>query len=297
MQKNKMKLPLLILVLIFTVGLLVTGLVACNDSSEYQDMSNEEKIMSLIEKSFFFESAPESLVFGEAIQDSFTDQGVTIKYLGAFSDGEGFYLFLDIIDEEGNFFGKQDVGYTLAINDYDFLEKAGYTDSKIYEILAFDTKERTTTVCVEYIGLLEEDNISFHIYSMDGDLSKENNEITGDWELKFAIKDSLLKPLEANKLVTYNGYDFLVQRAVISPIKITLFAARNDVPEEISSIQPEDLEYNIIYKDGETATILDDPGYVHGNQKGYMFRINYTPKNFEDIVGLEVNGVLFPVVE
>jgi hypothetical protein len=26
-------------------------------------------------------------------------------------------------------------------------------------------------------------------------------------------------------------------------------------------------------------------------------RINYTGKNFEDIVGLEVNGVLFPVVE
>jgi len=297
MQRDKMKIPLLILVLLLSVGVLATGLVACNDKTDYQAMSNEERIMSLIEKSFFFEEAPENLIFGEAIQETFTDQGVTIKYLGAFSDGEGFYLFLDIIDEEGNFFGKQEIGYTFSMNDYDFLEKAGYTDSRIYEILAYDMDKRSITVCVEYIGLLVEDNISFHIYSMDGDLSKDNNEITGDWEIKFAITDSILKPLEANKFVSYNGYEFLVKRAVISPVKITLFAARDDVPKEISSIQPEDLEYNVIYKDGERASILDDPGYVHGNQKGYMFRINYTAKNFEDIVGLEVNGVLFPVVE
>jgi hypothetical protein len=107
----------------------------------------------------------------------------------------------------------------------------------------------------------------------------------------------LVKTLEANKSLTYKGYDFLVKRAVISPVKITLFAAREDVPDEIMGIQPKDLDIKLVYKNGESLGILGDSGYAHVNQKGYMFRIIHTAKDYQDIVGLEVDGVVFPVAE
>jgi hypothetical protein len=297
MQNNKKKLPLLVGALLLSMALLASGLVACKDNTQKPEMSDKERIMSLMEKSFFFEAAPEDLYFGEAIEESFTDQEVTLKYLGAFSDGEGIYLFVDIIDQAGIFFGEKDTPYNASINEYDFFEKAGYTDSRVYDVLDYNTEENTVTVCFEYIGLLEEDNISFHIYSMGGDVSGTRPALAGDWEIKFAITDSLVKTLEANKSLTYKGYDFLVKRAVISPVKITLFAAREDVPDEIMGIQPKDLDIKLVYKNGESLGILGDSGYAHVNQKGYMFRIIHTAKDYQDIVGLEVDGVVFPVAE
>lgn len=297
MEMNKNKPSVRIIVLLLSVTLFAAGLAACKDNTERPEMSDKERIMSLMEKSFFFETAPEELYFGEAIEESFTDQDVTLKYLGAFSDGEGVYLFVDIVDEAGIFFSEKDNPYYASINEYDFFEKAGYTDSRVYDVLDYNNEESTVTVCFEYIGLLEEDNISFHIYSMGGDVSGTRPALTGDWEIKFAITDSLVKPLEADKYLNYNGYDFLVKRAVISPIKITLFAAREDVPEEIMEIQPKDLEIKLVYKNGESLGISGDSGYAHVNQKGYMFRIIHTAKDYEDIVGLEVNGVVFPVIE
>lgn len=294
---NKNKPSVRIIVLLLSVTLFAAGLAACKDNTERPEMSDKERIMSLMEKSFFFETAPEELYFGEAIEESFTDQDVTLKYLGAFSDGEGVYLFVDIVDEAGIFFSEKDNPYYASINEYDFFEKAGYTDSRVYDVLDYNNEESTVTVCFEYIGLLEEDNISFHIYSMGGDVSGTRPALTGDWEIKFAITDSLVKTLEADKYLNYNGYDFLVKRAVISPIKITLFAAREDVPEEIMEIQPKDLEIKLVYKNGESLGISGDSGYAHVNQKGYMFRIIHTAKDYEDIVGLEVNGVVFPVIE
>lgn len=297
MEMNKNKPSVRIIVLLLSVTLFAAGLAACKDNTERPEMSDKERIMSLMEKSFFFETAPEELYFGEAIEESFTDQDVTLKYLGAFSDGEGVYLFVDIVDEAGIFFSEKDNPYYASINEYDFFEKAGYTDSRVYDVLDYNNEESTVTVCFEYIGLLEEDNISFHIYSMGGDVSGTRPALTGDWEIKFAITDSLVKTLEADKYLNYNGYDFLVKRAVISPIKITLFAAREDVPEEIMEIQPKDLEIKLVYKNGESLGISGDSGYAHVNQKGYMFRIIHTAKDYEDIVGLEVNGVVFPVIE
>lgn len=297
MEMNKNKPSVRIIVLLLSVTLFAAGLAACKDNTERPEMSDKERIMSLMEKSFFFETAPEELYFGEAIEESFTDQDVTLKYLGAFSDGEGVYLFVDIVDEAGIFFSEKDNPYYASINEYDFFEKAGYTDSRVYDVLDYNNEESTVTVCFEYIGLLEEDNISFHIYSMGGDVSGTRPALTGDWEIKFAITDSLVKTLEADKYLNYNGYDFLVKRAVISPIKITLFAAREDVPEEIMEIQPKDLEIKLVYKNGENLGISGDSGYAHVNQKGYMFRIIHTAKDYEDIVGLEVNGVVFPVIE
>ena len=297
MEMNKNKPSVRIIVLLLSVTLFAAGLAACKDNTERPEMSDKERIMSLMEKSFFFETAPEELYFGEAIEESFTDQDVTLKYLGAFSDGEGVYLFVDIVDEAGIFFSEKDNPYYASINEYDFFEKAGYTDSRVYDVLDYNNEESTVTVCFEYIGLLEEDNISFHIYSMGGDVSGTRPALTGDWEIKFAITDSLVKTLEADKYLNYNGYDFLVKRAVISPIKITLFAAREDVPEEIMEIQPKDLEIKLVYKNGENLGISGDSGYAHVNQKGYMFRIIHTAKDYLDIVGLEVNGVVFPVIE
>ena len=297
MEMNKNKPSVRIIVLLLSVTLFAAGLAACKDNTERPEMSDKERIMSLMEKSFFFETAPEELYFGEAIEESFTDQDVTLKYLGVFSDGEGVYLFVDIVDEAGIFFSEKDNPYYASINEYDFFEKAGYTDSRVYDVLDYNNEESTVTVCFEYIGLLEEDNISFHIYSMGGDVSGTRPALTGDWEIKFAITDSLVKTLEADKYLNYNGYDFLVKRAVISPIKITLFAAREDVPEEIMEIQPKDLEIKLVYKNGENLGISGDSGYAHVNQKGYMFRIIHTAKDYEDIVGLEVNGVVFPVIE
>ena len=297
MKNNKNKLPLQVLVLLMSITLFATGLVACKDNTEKPEMSDEERIMSLMEKSFFFESAPEELYFGEAIEESFTDQDVTLKYLGAFSDGEGVYLFVGIIDEAGIFFSEEDKPYNASINEYDFFEKTGYTDSKIYDVLDYNMKEKTATICFEYIGLLEEDNISFHIYSMGGDVSGTRPALVGDWEIKFAITKSLAKPLDADKSLTHNGYDFLVKRAVISPVNFTLFAAREDVPEEIMEIHPKDLDIKLVYKDGENIGVAEDSGYVHVNQKGYMFRIKHTAKDYDDVIGLEVNGVLFTSVE
>ncbi len=297
MKNNKNKLPLQVLVLLLAIALFATGLVACKGNTDKPEMTDEERIMSLMEKSFFFESAPETLYFGEAIEESFTDQDVTLKYLGAFSDGEGIYLFVDIIDEAGIFFSEKDNPYYASINEYDFFEKTGYTDSKIYDVLDYNNEDRTATICFEYIGLLDEDNISFHIYSMGGDLEGSREALIGDWEIKFAIPGSLVKPLDADKSLTHNGYNFLVKRAVISPVNFTLFAARKDVPEEIMEIHPKDLDIKLVYKDGESLGVPEDSGYVHVNQKGYMFRIKHTAKNYDDVIGLEVNGVLFTSVE
>jgi hypothetical protein len=148
-----------------------------------------------------------------------------------------------------------------------------------------------------------------------GDLTRENldcsiafrnsgyraTSLKGDWEIKLSIPDSLLKRLEADKAVPLGDQELLIRRAVISPVNVTLFASRTDVPEErvgwFYNIRPEDLNLKIIYKDGGTAAVPEESGRSHGNQKGEMFRFIHTAENFADISGLEVNGVLFPIEE
>ena len=449
-----------------TIALLAIGLTGCSNKSNDQN-STERVITNLIDKSHYFKGAPNDLYLGEALQESFSDQGITAKYRAAFNDGEATYLFFDLIDTDAVLFNKasNDSGFTL--NEYDFLEKSGYTDSKQYELISYDVKTRTATICVEYIGLLRNDNITFHIYSMSGNqqmincslddlhlydlLNKttgefvseekfmgtgtsfgviddhtgqpqtvavpefeegnsdsisrlktdimaipvndeegnhvaditnigwkdgwlhiqlnpenkitwgvnfnlENNKthallyspfnlsfgaradsselndyyeyvfyvgawtkenldyriafksaayqgttLTGDWEIKFAIPDALVKKLETSKTIPINGHELLLQRAVISPVTISLFASRKEVPEDqigwFSQLNLDDLDLKIIYQDGKKTAIPKQSGYNLVNQKGDMFRITYTTENFDDIAGLEINGTRLPVAE
>jgi hypothetical protein len=95
------------------------------------------------------------------------------------------------------------------------------------------------------------------------------------------------------------GNELLLKRAAISPVNITLFASAKDVPDESMSwfhgLNPDDLNLKLVYKDGKTTAIPKQSGYTLVNQKGDMFRITYTADNFDDIAGMEVNGVLLPV--
>jgi hypothetical protein len=300
MNRAKISKPLIMpLVWLLSIGLLVIGLSGCSDRGAKPDTGNENVVIDLIEQSspFFFKGAPEELYLGEATQESFSDQGVELKYLGSFSDGEAFYLFIDVIDIDGNLFGDIFNGRNFSIDEYDFFEKTGYADSKIYDVISWDKDEGRATLCIEYIGLLEETNISFHIYSMSVNATPKSNNLTGDWEIKFVVNKSLVKKLDADKIVPLGDYTFFVKRALISPVNITVFASREDVPEEISGMNRDDIEIKVVYEDGNKTTVPKEYGYIHVNQKGYMFRIPYTAEDFENIAGLEVNGVLFPVVE
>jgi hypothetical protein len=444
------------------VTLSVMGLTGCK-ASKGDSTSDDNRIMDLIDQSGYFKGAPKELYFGEALQESSSDQGVTVKYLASFNDGEATYLFFDLIDTGADLFGKESNGFDFSLEKYDFLEKAGYTDSKIYDVISYDKKTRTATICVEYIGPLNKD-ISFHIYSMSGNqkminltvkdldlygmqekefsefeqedqfrgastsfgimdeetglsqsvdmpefdegsqntiyrlkkdmlalpvkdvegnhiaditnigwrdgwlhiqINPNNNinwntdfnlksnktgellyspfnmsfglvngrdepndyyeyvfyvgdrtqdnldysilfrnanyratDLTGDWEIKFVIPDSLVKKLEPNKSIPVKGNELLIQRAVVSPVNITLFASRKDVTEELMDwfgrLYLDDLDIKIVYQDGSIINIPKQSGSQE-NQKGKLFRYTYTAKNFDDIIGLEVNGVLFSV--
>jgi hypothetical protein len=147
-----------------------------------------------------------------------------------------------------------------------------------------------------------------------GDMTRENldcsivfnkapyraTDLKGDRVIKFAIPDTLVKKLDTSRSVPVNDHELLIQRAVVSPINITLFASRKDVPEALMNwfdgIYAGDLELKLVYQNGKTADIKKQSGSTLANQKGDMFRFNYTAENFDDIAGLEVNGVLLPVV-
>lgn len=461
MSKNRARSLMLVCLLTMTVALMMAGLTGCKESKA-DPTNGQNSVMNLMDQSGYFKGAPKELYFGKASQESFSDQGVTVKYLAAFNDGEATYLFFNIIDTGADLFSKRNGGYDFSLEEYDFSQKIGYTDSKMYDVVSYDEKMRTTTLCVEYIGSLPKENITFHVYSMNGnqkminytleeldlyemlkktngdfeledqflggstsfsifdektgqsrnvdmpefdegngdttyrlkkdvialpiedeegnrvaditnigwkngwlhvqinpenniewdmaqfnlqhnktekrlyspfnmsfggrsdqdvqddyyeyvfyvgDKTKENLDYSisfrnttykdtvrkGDWQIKFAIPNSLVKKLEANKSISVNGHKILIDRAVVSPVKITLFAARDHVPEELEELGPDDLDLKIVYQDGKTIDIPKQSGYTHGNQKGYMFRITYTAENFEDIIGLEVKGVFFPV--
>lgn len=456
----------ILICLLAFVLITVLGLSGCENAGKVQEKP-VDPIMDLLNQTAFFEKAPEELYFGKAAGDTDSDQGVTLKYLASFFDGEATYIFFNLTDTGANLFSPGSNGFDLLLDKYDFLEKTGYNDSRLYDLISFDEKTKTATLCFEYIGPLQTEDLSFHIYSiignqkkinrdfgeidlyeilgktpgefeqesefmgastsfgiMDeqtgetrrvempefnegdgsaiyrlkkdalsipvedtegnhvaditnigwkdgwlhvqvnpednikwgagfnlknnrteeliyspfnfsfgpvqggerpndyyeyvfyiGDLSKENidcniafrnsfyhaTSLKGDWEIKLSIPDTLLKKLEADKAVPLGDQQLLIRRAVISPVNVTLFASREDVPEESISrfynIRPEDLNLKIIYGDGSTAEIPKESGGVHGNQKGNMFRFRCTTENFEDITGLEVNGVLFPAGE
>jgi len=452
--------------LVFILLSTAVGLSGCKNTAKEQE-KNVDPIMNLLNQTYFFKGAPKELYFGKASSESFSDQGVTIKYISSFHDGEATYIFFDLTDTGAGLFSKGSNGFDLSVDKYDFLEKAGYNDSRQYDLISYDEKTRTATLCVEYIGPLQTDDLSFHIYSIIGnqktinvdfedidlyemlsktagtfemenefvgggtsfgiideqtgesrtvqmpefdegngpsvhrlkknvlsipvensegnhvaditnigwrngwlhvqvnpensiawetqfnlknnrtgdliyspfnlsfgiaqdgeelkdyyefvfyvgDMTKENldcsiafrnsvyraTSLKGDWEIKLSIPDSLLKKLEADKAVPVEDQELLIQRAVVSPVNITLFASRKDIAEEHTdwfySIDPDDLNLKIIYQDGKTATVPKESGGLHGNQKGDLFRFLYTAENFIDITGLEVNGVLFPVEE
>jgi len=285
-MKNNSRLVLIVLIL------LVIGLTGCKDSGD-GSLKAEDKNMTLVNQSHSFKGAPEELYFGEALQETFSDQGLDVKYLSSFNDGVATYLFLEIIDTGSNLFDEESNGNDFTLYNYDFLEKTGYTDSKLYGLISYDKKRQAATICVEYIGTLDNENISFHIYSLTG-----NQKLTGDWEIKFAIKNSLVKELDSNEAIPVKGEKLLVQRAVISPVNITLFASRKDVTEEqmdwFGRLYLEDFDVKILYKDKKTIDVPKQSG-IFANQKGLLLRFVYTPENFVDIVGLEVNGVTFPV--
>lgn len=442
------------------------GFSGCTNVEEEQEKS-KDPVMNLIGQTYFFDKAPEELSFGKAIQDTDSDQGVTIKYLSAFHDGEATYIFFDLTDTGANLFCRGSNGFDFSLDEYDFLEKTGYNDSRQYDLISYDEKTRTATLCVEYIGPLQTEELSFHIYSVTGnqktintefedvdlyemlkkttgefepesefvggstgfgifdektgesrtvempefdegngdtvyrlkkdalsipvddtegnhvaditnigwrngwlhiqlnpensikwetnfnlknnktgdliyspfnlsfgtvqdgeelndyreyvfyvgDMTEENLDCTiafiksayratslkGDWDLTLSIPDSLLKNLEAGKTVPLKDQELLIQRAVISPVNITLFASRKDVPEEYTDrfygISSTDLNLKIIYQNGKTAEVPNEAGQLIGNQKGNLFRYIYSAENFGEITGLEVNGVLFPVKE
>jgi hypothetical protein len=115
-----------------------------------------------------FKGVPKELFLGKASQGSFSDQGVTVKYLASFSDGEAVHLFFDVADTGAGLFCKGGKGFDFSLDEYDFSDKTGYTDSKVYDVVSYNEKTQTATVYVEYIGPLQNDNLSFHIYSMNG---------------------------------------------------------------------------------------------------------------------------------
>lgn len=464
MRKETIGRRLLLCTLALFAAFTIIGLTACTNTGKEQAQSTDPT-MELFNQTNFFKSAPEELYFGEASQESFSDQGVTIKHRAAFHDGEATYIFFDVIDEGAGLFSQGSNGYDFSLDQYDFLEKAGYNDSRQYELISYEEETRTATICVEYIGPLQIEELSFHIYSMTGNqkmintdfenvelyellkeeegafepenefqsgstsfgvmdektgesktvempefdegdgttayrlkkdvlfipvedeegthvaditnigwkngwlhiqinpenrlqwethfnlknhkteeliyspyylsfgtapdgeeltdyyeyvfyvgaMTEENLDcsivfqnspyravtLKGDWEIKLSISDSLLKRLEADKRVPVDDQELLIRRAVISPVNITLFASGKDVPEDLAGwfrgIRADDLKLKIIYQDGETAAIPEGSGYIHGNQKGELFRLMYTADNFKEITGLEVNGVFFPV--
>ncbi len=452
--------------LTFILILSVVGLSGCNNTAKEQE-KNSDPIMNLLNQAYFFKGAPKELYFGKASSESFSDQGVTIKYLSSFHDGEATYIFFTLTDTDADLFSKGSNGFDLSVDKYDFLEKTGYNDSRQYDLISYDEKTRTATLCVEYIGPLQTDDLSFHVYSITGnqkiinvdledialyemlsktagtfepenefigggtsfgiideqtgesqtvqmpefdegngpsvyrlkkdvlsipvedtegnhvaditnigwrngwlhvqvnpensikweaqfnlknsqtgdliyspfnlsfgtaqdgeelndyfeyvfyvgDMTKANLDcsiafinsvyraasLSGDWEIKLSIPDSLLKRLKADQAIPVEDQELMIQRAVVSPVNITLFASRKNVEEEhidwFYGIRSDDLTLKIIYQDGKTTTVPKESGSLNGNQKGAMFRFSYTAENFEDITGLEVNGVLFPVEE
>ena len=456
----------LIRLLVFFLIPALLSLPGCK-SVEKESEVTIDPVMDLLNQTYFFEKSPEELYFAKVSQDTDSEQGATIKYLSAFHDGEATYIFFDVTDTGSDLFSKGSNGFDFSLDQYDFLEKTGYNDSRQYDLVSYDEQTRTATMCVEYIGPLQTEDLSFHIYSMTGnqkminmdfddidlykmmketpgefepedeyagagtsfgvmdeqtgvaqpvempefeegngstvyrlkkdvlsvpieddegnhvaditnigwrngwlhvqinpenkinwqtnfnlkknqgdeliyspfhlsfgavrgeeaqndyyeyvfyvgDLTRENLDciiafqnafyrattLKGDWEIKLSIPDSLLKILEADKAVPLEDRELLIRRAVISPVNITLFSSRKDIPEENVSlfygIGPEDLNIKIIYRDGSSAEVPKETGHSFGNQKGKMFRFIYTAENFSDIAGLEVNGILFPAGE
>ena len=452
------------MILVLCLILPVIGLSGCGENASNQ-AEITDPLMELVDRSSFFDKAPEKLIFGTSVQGADSAQGVTVKYLAAFFDGEATYIFFELTDTGADLFSKGGNGNDFSLDKYDFLEKAGYNDSRLYDLISYDETTKTATICVEYIGPLQIEDLSFHIYSLTGnqkmintefkdldlyemlrqssgefeqetefigngtgfgyfdektgesrsidlpefeegygpetyrlkkevisvpladtegnhvaditnigwrngwlhvqlnpendiewntvnfnlkdnktgklfyspfhlafgpvqgeaqpidyceyvffvgDLTKENLDYTiafinssyratvlkGDWDLKLSIPESLLKKLGANKSVPVNGGQLMIQRAVISPVNITLFASAKVVPEEeihwFDSIENNALSMKIIYQDGLTVKIPEVSTNMLRNQKGLLFRTIYNPKNFDEITGLEINGVLFP---
>ncbi|MDD2216533.1 MAG: hypothetical protein PHG06_21590 [Parabacteroides sp.] len=176
----------------FILIMLLVFLTGCSVANG----NKTEQYMDLISQSRFFREAPEELYIGEAAQDSFSDQGVTVKYLASFNDGEATYLFFDLIDTGANLFNTGSNGFDFSLGKYEFLEKAGYTDSLLYQVVSFNEASRTATICVEHIGPLHNEDISFYIYSMNGNQKRINytlenvdiyevlNETQGEFELE-----------------------------------------------------------------------------------------------------------------
>ena len=454
-------------ILILCLALPILGLNGCGGKPA-NTTESADPIMELVNRSSFFDKAPEKLLFGKAIQDTDSDQGVTVKYLTSFFDGEATYIFFDLTDTGADLFSKGGEGNDFSLDKYDFLEKTGYNDSRLYNLISYDEKTKTATICVEYIGPLQIENLSFHIYSMTGnqktinnelndvdlyemlkrsagefepeteftgsgtgfgyfdektgesrniempefeegygpeayrlkkdvisvpltdtegnhaaditnigwrngwlhvqvkpendlewkstnfnlkdnktgeliyspynlafgsvqgeeelgdyfeyvffvgDLTKENLDCTitfinstyrattlkGDWDLKFSIPESLLKKLEADKGVPVNGGELMIRRAVISPVNISLFASAKDIPDAqlkwFDNIQNNALRMKIVYQDGKTAQVPEVSTNMLRNQKGLLFRTIYNPENFDEISGVEINGVLFSAAE
>lgn len=82
--------------LTFILILSVVGLSGCNNTAKEQE-KNADPIMNLLNQAYFFKGAPKELYFGKASSESFSDQGVTIKYLSSFHDGEATYPLKDRI--------------------------------------------------------------------------------------------------------------------------------------------------------------------------------------------------------
>jgi|GEM_PF-6942957 len=449
---------------ILLIFVLAAGLMGCKVNKQETSANAETGIMDLIALSHYFNGAPKKLVFGEATDGTFSDQGVTIKYLASFFDGEATYLFFELTDNGANLFPYGSSGFKM--NKYDFTEKDGYNDSRDYRLLSYDKKTKTETICVEYIGPLHTEDLSFHIYSMNGNQQKINailsdidlyqilqqapgefekeeqfrscstsysiaNKLTGapeeiempefeegnqaavyrlkkdamsvpikdklgnhiaditnvgwkdgwlhvqinpdnqlewrgmglnledmgtgelkyspyhmtfgmiqdgqesvdyyeyvfyvgnptkenlsdriafinqyynatnlkgDWKIRFSIPDAMLKKMDINSPIPVNGHDLHLKRAVASPVNISLFASAKDIKSDeedwFRRLSQEDLVVKAVDKDGNKVTIPQTAVYLIGNQKGEMIRIKYTADSFDDLAGVEVNGVLLTV--
>src|SRR5665647_1036481 len=116
--KSKMKNSSSLLLIVLIV--LVLGVTGCKDSRD-GSVDGEDKNMALVNQSHLFKGTPEELYFGEALQESFSDQGLDVKYLSSFNDGVATYLFLELIDTGSNLFDEESNGNDFTSVSYTHL--------------------------------------------------------------------------------------------------------------------------------------------------------------------------------
>lgn len=257
------------------------------------------------------------------------------KYLSSFHDGEATYIFFELTDAGANLFSEGCNGNDLSLDQYDFLEKAGYNDSRQYDLISYDEKTQTATFCFEYIGPLQTDDLSFHIYAMTGNQKMINTELkdvdlyemlsksTGEFEpetefiggsTSFGIFDEKTgesRTVEIPDFDEGNGETvYRLKKDVLSiPVEdtegnhvadITNIGWRNGwLHVQVNPANSIKWEADFNLKNNKTEELVYSPfnlSFGTAQEEGELDDY-YEYENFEEITGLEVNGILFPMEE